>query len=47
MKKIVLAAFAALGLTAAVAPIASAAVTHSTVAGDVAATRMVQTGSFY
>jgi hypothetical protein len=46
MKKMFLAAFAALSLTAAVAPIASAAVTHSTVAGDAAVTRMNQTGSY-
>jgi hypothetical protein len=47
MEKMFLAAFAALSLTAAVAPVASAALTYSTVAGDAAATRMVQTGSFY
>src|SRR5271165_4441079 len=47
MKNLILAAFAALSLTAVVAPIANAAVFHSTVAGNAAATRMVQTGSFY
>jgi hypothetical protein len=48
MKNLMLAAIAALSLTAAVAPAAAnAAVTHSTVAGDAAATRMVQTGSYY
>jgi hypothetical protein len=48
MKNIILAAFAALSLTAAVAPIANAATFHngSTVAGDAQATRMEQTGSF-
>jgi hypothetical protein len=43
MKTLVLAAFAALSLTAAIAPVASAA---STVAGDAQATRMQQTGSY-
>ena len=47
MKNLMLAAIAALSLTAAVAPVANAAVFHSTVAGDAAATRMVQTGSYY
>jgi hypothetical protein len=48
MKKIILAAFTALTLTAAIAPMASAAVFHngSTVAGDAQATRMQQTGSY-
>jgi hypothetical protein len=48
MKKIVLAAFTALTLTAAIAPLASAATFHngSTVAGDTQATRMQQTGSY-
>jgi hypothetical protein len=47
MKNIVLAAFAALSLTAAIAPIANAAEFHngSTVAGDAAATKVQQTGS--
>jgi hypothetical protein len=46
MKNLILAAFAALSLSAAVAPLASAATFHngSTVAGD--ATRMQQTGSY-
>jgi hypothetical protein len=43
MKNLILAAFAALSLTAAVAPIANA---HSTVAGDAQATRMQQTGTY-
>jgi len=47
MKNLVLAAFAALSLTAAIAPVANAAAFHngSTVAGDATATRMQQTGS--
>jgi hypothetical protein len=47
MKKLIVAAFAALSLSAAVAPLASAAVTHdgSTVAGDAANTRWQQTGA--
>jgi hypothetical protein len=46
MKNMILAAFAALSLTAAIAPVASAAVFHngSTVAGDAAATQMQQQG---
>ena len=46
MKNLILAAFAALSLTAAVAPAASAAMFHngSTIAGDAVATRMQQTG---
>ena len=48
MKNLMLAAIAALSLTAAVAPVAAnAALSRSTVAGDAAATRMVQTGSYY
>ena len=43
MKNLILAAFAALSLTAAVAPIASA---HSTIAGDAQATRVQQTGAY-
>jgi hypothetical protein len=43
MKNLILAAFAALSLTAAVAPIASA---HSTIAGDAQATRLQQTGAY-
>jgi hypothetical protein len=43
MKSLILAAFAAINLTAAVAPAAFAA---STVAGDAQATRMQQTGSY-
>jgi hypothetical protein len=48
MKNLILAAFAALSLTAAIAPVANAAVSHngSTVAGDAAATRMQQTGQY-
>jgi hypothetical protein len=41
MKNLFLAAFAALGLTAAVAPVANAA---SSIAGDAQATRLQQTG---
>jgi hypothetical protein len=43
MKNLILAAFAALSLTAAIVPVANAA---STVAGDSQATRMQQTGSY-
>jgi hypothetical protein len=48
MKTLFLAAFAALTLTVAVAPVASAANFHngSTVAGDAAATRLQQTGGY-
>jgi hypothetical protein len=48
MKNLILAAFATLSLTAAIAPVANAAVFHngSTVAGDAQATRMQQTGSY-
>jgi hypothetical protein len=48
MKNLILAAFAALSLSAAVAPLASAATFHngSTIAGDSAATRFEQTGSY-
>jgi hypothetical protein len=48
MKNLILAAFAALSLSAAIAPLASAATFHngSTVAGDLAATRFHQTGSY-
>ena len=44
----VLAAVAVMSLTAAIVPIANAAVFHngSTVVGDAAATRMQQTGSY-
>jgi hypothetical protein len=44
MKNLILAAFAVLGLTAAVAPVAHAATFHngSTVAGDQAATTIQQ-----
>jgi hypothetical protein len=47
MKNIILAAFAVLSLTVAIAPTASAATFHngSSVAGDAQATRMEQTGS--
>jgi hypothetical protein len=46
MKNLILAAFAALSLSAVVVPAANAAIFHnnSTVAGDAAATRMQQTG---
>ena len=43
MKNLILAAFAALSLTAAVVPAANA---HSTIAGDAQATRMQQTGAY-
>jgi hypothetical protein len=48
MKYLVLAAAAALSLSAAIAPLANAATFHngSTVSGDAAATRMQQTGSY-
>lgn len=48
MKNMMLAALAALSLAAAVAPAANAAVFHngSTIAGDAAATRMQQTGTY-
>ena len=46
MKNLILAAFAALSLSAVVVPAANAAIFHNTrtVAGDAAATRMHQTG---
>jgi hypothetical protein len=43
MKNFILAAFAALSLITAVAPVANAA---STIAGDAQATRIQQTGSY-
>ena len=48
MKNLILAAFAALSLSAAVAPFASAATYQngSSIAGDSAATRFQQTGSY-
>ncbi len=48
MKNLILAAFAALSLTAAVAPLANAATFHngSTVAGDSLATRTQQDNAF-
>jgi hypothetical protein len=48
MKNLILAAIAALSLTAAIAPMANAANFHngSTVAGDAKATRMQQTGAY-
>jgi hypothetical protein len=48
MKNLFLAAVAALSLSAAVVPAANAAIFHnnSTIAGDAAATRMQQTGSY-
>jgi hypothetical protein len=48
MKNLILAAFAALSLTAAIAPMAYARDFHngSTVGGDAAATRMEQTGEY-
>jgi hypothetical protein len=44
----ILTAFAILSLTAAIAPVANATTFHngSTVRGDLAATRMQQTGSY-
>jgi hypothetical protein len=47
-KALVLATVAAMSLTAAIVPIANAAVFHngSTIAGDTAATRQQQTGSY-
>jgi|GraSoiStandDraft_46_1057282.scaffolds.fasta_scaffold225807_2 hypothetical protein len=42
MKNLILAAFAALSLTAAIAPVANAG---STIAGDAQATRMQQTSA--
>jgi hypothetical protein len=48
MKNLILAAFAALSLTAAIAPVANAAVFRngSSVAENADATRMQQTGSY-
>ncbi len=48
MKNLILAALAAISLTGALAPLASAATFHhgSTIAGDAAATRMQQTGQY-
>ena len=48
MKNLILAAFAALSLTAAIAPLANAATFHngSSIAGDAAATRTQQTGGY-
>jgi hypothetical protein len=48
MKHLILAAFAAVSLSAAVVPVANAAVFHngSTVAGDAAATRLQQGGVY-
>ncbi len=43
MKNLILAAFAAIGLTAAIAPVVNAA---SATSGDRPATRMQQTGSY-
>jgi hypothetical protein len=43
MKNLILAAIAALSLTAAIVPVANA---YSTIGGDAQATRMQQTGSF-
>jgi hypothetical protein len=43
MKSLILAAFAAVSLTAAIAQVANAA---STIAGDSQATRLQQTGSY-
>jgi len=42
MKNLILAAFAALSLTAAIVPAANA---HSTIGGDTQATRLQQTGA--
>jgi hypothetical protein len=48
MKNLILAAFAVLSLTAAIAPVANATVFHngSTVAGDATASRMQQQGAY-
>jgi hypothetical protein len=48
MKNLIFAAFAALSLTTTIVPVANAAVFHngSTVAGDAAATRAQQVGSY-
>jgi hypothetical protein len=48
MKTVILTAFAILSLTVAVAPVANATTFHSgsSVRGDLAATRMQQTGSY-
>ena len=46
MKNLILAAFAALSLGMAIAPVANAATFGSTVGGDSQATRMQQTGSY-
>ena len=46
MKNLVLAAFAALSLSAAVAPLASAATFHNGSSSDAAVTRMQQTGTY-
>jgi hypothetical protein len=48
MKNLILAAFAALSLSAAIAPLANAADFHngSSVSGDAAATRWQQTGAY-
>ncbi len=48
MKTLILAAFAAISLSAAIGPVANAAVFHngSSIAADAGATRMFQTGSF-
>jgi hypothetical protein len=48
MKNLIPAAFAALSLSAAIAPVANAAVSHngSSVAGNADATRMQRTGSY-
>jgi len=48
MKNLMLAAFAALSLSTAIVPAANAALFHnsSTIAGDAAATRSQQTGSY-
>jgi hypothetical protein len=43
MKNLILAAFAALSLTAAIVPVANA---RSTIAGDAQATRLQQTGAY-
>jgi hypothetical protein len=44
MKNLILAAFAALSLAAAIAPVANAA---TTIGGNAEATRMQQTGSYH
>ena len=46
MKNMILAAFAPLNLGLSIVPVANAATSGSTVAGDAQATRMQQTGAY-